>query len=118
MSKSVRVTSCHPDRKHYSKGLCRPCYERQPAKRESYLKRVYGLTLNQYDEMLMAQNGLCAICGGKERNDELLAIDHNHVTGEVRGLLCRLCNASLGGFGDDPNILAKAITYLLKRQHG
>ncbi len=76
--------------------------------------RKYGLTQDSYDALLMAQNGLCAICGvdspGHKRT--VFCVDHDHATNEVRGLLCFNCNVALGHFRDNPEILSKAIIYL------
>lgn len=86
---------------------------------KSQLKNKFGITLDQYNEMLRIQNGLCAICFQPEtvidkRNNKViaLAVDHNHITGEVRGLLCARCNISLGGFQDSPENLKNAALYL------
>lgn len=83
------------------------------------LKRNYGITLVEYNEMLEIQEGLCAICGNPEtsrdhRTKELraLAVDHNHDTGEVRGLLCGDCNTGIGLLQDDIELLLNAIDYL------
>ena len=79
--------------------------------RQSYFKHHYGLTLEQVDEM--ASRG-CAICGTTEwmgRHDGP-HIDHDHSTGEVRGVLCHNCNLALGHFHDDPDLLQAAIDYL------
>ena len=62
--------------------------------RRGALRRAFGLTLEEYDAMLKKQRGKCAICGGKEWRN--LAVDHNHETGAVRGLLCSVCNKNLG----------------------
>lgn len=83
--------------------------------RRSKLKAEYGMTLEQYDNMLEAQGGGCAVCGmispgGKGR----FHVDHNHSTGKVRGLLCHLCNVGLGHFRDDVVTLTNAINYLNK----
>lgn len=81
-------------------------------------QQKYGITSEQYDELLASQGGVCAICGqperSKSRNGHLLklAVDHDHETGTVRGLLCDRCNRGLGFFGDDPERLAAAIAYL------
>jgi hypothetical protein len=57
----------------------------------------YGITQEQYEEMLSEQNGGCAICGITEAtNGRRLAVDHDHQTGEVRGLLCNNCNVAVG----------------------
>jgi hypothetical protein len=89
--------------------------------RKSTLKNQYGITPEEYDLMVIAQNNLCAICGREQaelRNKYVgsptkrLDIDHDHITGEIRGLLCRKCNTGLGLFLEDPVVLAKAIEYL------
>jgi len=82
-------------------------------------KQNYGITLDNYNEMVEEQNGVCAICGQPETAFEKrfnrvrkLSVDHSHETGKVRGLLCGNCNKALGGFKDNINILQKAIDYL------
>lgn len=80
--------------------------------RRSHLKRKFGLTVEQYDEMLAAQGGVCAICGRPPREDIALHVDHDHETGRVRGLTCFGCNNGLGDFGDDPQLLERASAYL------
>lgn len=87
--------------------------------RKSALKRKYGLTLEDYDAMVVAQDGRCAICpatepGGPPDRRGFWHIDHDHMTGRVRGLLCLNCNTSLGRFGDSIEILQRAIDYLEK----
>ena len=74
-------------------------------------KALYGITQDQYDELVKRQNGLCAICSNPP-GKRALHIDHCHDTGQIRGLLCSVCNISLGGFRDDTNLLMKAIEYL------
>ena len=82
--------------------------------RKSKLKRAYGITPLQYDEMFEAQNKSCAICGTKKPGGrtKLFFIDHCHSTGKVRGLLCMRCNTGLGLFMDSKKFLANAISYL------
>ena len=72
--------------------------------------RRYGLTIEQYDQMLFEQSYVCAIC--HKPCSKALAVDHDHKTGAVRGLLCMNCNHGLGKFKDDPNLLMAAIKYL------
>lgn len=82
--------------------------------RNVMLKNNYGITLEQYREMYVAQQGKCAICED-ERPDHGklgLVVDHCHTHGHVRKLLCPLCNKGLGQFKDDVQLLAKAIDYL------
>ena len=87
---------------------------RQRNDRRSYLKRTHGITVAQYDEMLAAQGGVCAICGRPPREDISLHVDHDHATGERRGLLCFRCNNSLGDLSDDPELVANVATYLIE----
>lgn len=80
--------------------------------KQSYLKRKYNLTLQEYDEIFISRNNSCDICGSNVsgRNAH---IDHSHSTGKVRGLLCSCCNTGLGQFKDNPISLQNAITYLM-----
>ena len=84
--------------------------------RRSHLKVKFGITPEDYGQMLAAQGDGCAICGnGRNRNSpsrEYLHIDHDHETGRVRGILCDRCNQVLGHFGDDPALLRRAADYL------
>jgi hypothetical protein len=94
---------------------CRKEYHKtnQIARRWKYQNK-YGITLEDYDEMLSQQNGCCAICGANDPGGpgKRFVVDHNHQTEEVRGLLCNSCNRALGYFQDSPSILSKALNYL------
>ncbi|WP_126315858.1 endonuclease VII domain-containing protein [Mycobacterium neumannii] len=117
--------------------LCMACYQRarrlkqDPAEiRRANLWAKYRITPEQYDLLRATQDYRCAICGrdeikidlnrvgGRPRSDGRplakvpLAVDHDHITGEIRGLLCPSCNAGLGAFGDNPQRLSAAISYL------
>lgn len=84
-------------------------------RRAYQLKKNYGITVEQYDEMLVRQGGGCAICGSTESGDirrPVLHIDHCHETGVIRGLLCMACNNGLGLFSDSPARLQSAAAYL------
>jgi hypothetical protein len=82
--------------------------------------RNYGLTIEQVEQIEKDQNHCCKICGkheslnGKDKrgNRKKLSVDHDHTTGQVRGLLCDSCNPALGGFKDNIESLQKAIDYL------
>lgn len=84
--------------------------------RHGKLRRVYGLQSGQYEAMLAAQDGGCAACGTDEPGALSFCVDHDHATGEVRGLLCNDCNVGLGFFRDSPDRLMAAAAYLLSRQ--
>lgn len=81
-----------------------------PEKRRAQkLRQDYGLTPEQFDSMLRAQGGVCAIC---QESTTDYCIDHCHVTGRVRGILCRPCNVGIGQFRDDAKLLLDAADYV------
>lgn len=81
--------------------------------RSSQMKSVYGITLDQYEQMLADQNYKCAICGiDKCQSGKGFSIDHDHATGAVRGLLCFHCNSAIGKLGDSPERCRAAADYL------
>jgi hypothetical protein len=82
------------------------------ASRMSKVKGAYGITQAEYDRVLALQGGLCAICR-KRSTDRTLAVDHNHQTGVVRGLLCKPCNHDLlGAARESAWLLRRAADYL------
>lgn len=95
---------------------CKACRRRE-AKRHSITK--YGVSIDEFEELKRKQGGGCAVCGrkfGHERGrggqETRLVIDHEHSTGEVRGLLCSRCNTAIGLFEDSVDLLKAAIEYL------
>ena len=95
-------------------------YQKNKDKHKDFvLKRKFGITLDEYNQLLKEQGDVCAICGRKERykhhqNGEIkkLSVDHDHKTGKVRGLVCTNCNAVLGYAQDNLLILIKGVKYL------
>lgn len=82
--------------------------------KDQYLKRKYKISLFEFDQILEKQSGKCAICQiDKRKTGKQFAVDHNHITGRIRGLLCAGCNRSLG-FMNTPEILERAKEYLLE----
>jgi hypothetical protein len=79
--------------------------------RADHLKRAFGLTVAAYEAILAAQGEACAICK-RIQGTGSLHVDHDHATGEIRGLLCFRCNNALGLLGDDADVLQSAIEYL------
>ncbi len=75
---------------------------------------AFGITFKQYNEMLLEQGGVCAICGKVNDNGQRLGVDHNHTTGEIRKLLCRNCNTVIGHCKEDVDILNKVAMYLIR----
>ena len=84
----------------------------EPTYRDSQLRTKYGITLIQYDAMLQVQKGVCAVCCLPSKGKRL-AVDHDHATGIVRGLLCTNCNTMIGHARDTADILLNAVRYLL-----
>ena len=115
---SREATKTHHD-KPESKEKHRQWYNRQyrsQARHLHYMKN-YGISLDQYNDMLNNQNGVCAICKGTQtpsgRNiDAYLAVDHCHKTGKFRGILCRNCNVGIGNLQESKEILLSALKYL------
>lgn len=83
---------------------------------DSTIKRKYGITAKEYYSMYKSQGGVCAICLSKSQGKRKLQVDHSHLTGSVRGLLCINCNTVLGRIKDDKEILQRAIEYLQKTE--
>lgn len=77
---------------------------------DAVLREKFGIGLYQYEALLDQQNGECFLCQKKETRN--LAVDHNHVTGKVRRLLCGPCNQALGLFKDNSNVLKRAAVYV------
>jgi hypothetical protein len=112
--------------------LCRPFKKAETdMNRNSYLFYRYGLRIEDYDELLLRQNGKCAIClhtprerleeentrgGNVPIEERLLAVDHDHLTGNARGLLCWSCNTGLGHFKDNIESMGLAISYLVRHR--
>lgn len=85
--------------------------------RRKHLLKSYGLTVEEYASLLDLQGGVCAVCGKEETERtkgslRRLCVDHDHLTGAVRGLLCNSCNTALGKFNDDRALLVAAVKYL------
>jgi Recombination endonuclease VII len=113
---------CHPERKNYAKGLCILCsaakrYIRviKDQRRTNNLRR-YGITEDEYYKLLSLQGNKCAICGGDSprmgERIKYFSVDHDHNTGEIRGLLCGPCNRGIGLLKDCPVVVGKALDYL------
>ena len=83
---------------------------------DHHYKSRYGITNADFLAKNELQAGLCAICHKPQPNGRRLYVDHNHYTGEVRGLLCRSCNNGIGNFAEDLGLLAAAASYLRQYQ--
>lgn len=107
-------------RNEYQRRYMREYRKNSPEKvRGNELRKKFGIGIEQYDAMLNAQNGVCAICMKPETSTNprtglprRLAVDHCHKQGHIRKLLCQGCNQGLGNFRDDPKLLRAAADYL------
>jgi hypothetical protein len=98
-------------------GYCKPCHNAKGkvtytrlygGTRHYHLQRRYGISATKVDELITEQGGHCAIC----RDGKAEHVDHEHLTGRVRGILCFNCNGGLGQFKDNPDVLKRAVAYL------
>lgn len=98
---------------------CRPCASRRSSnwaaansdqKHDAHLKRTFGIDLVEYNRLLEAQQGVCAVCRQPETSkvSKRLCVHHDHATGKVIALLCRRCNIAMGQLNDDPVLLRRA----------
>lgn len=109
---STRCVNCQ---RNYDSSTKRKEYDKSPkrkiGKQISNLKIKYGISLQEKKQMLSLQSGLCEIC---QRFLKKSCVDHDHITGKIRGLLCLQCNSALGLLKEDSNILQNAINYIKK----
>ena len=104
---------------HNRQSRCKPCRSKDDRQRYyekdrgNYLKRTYGITSEDYDEMYSEQEGCCLICGIHQSElKSRFCVDHDHDTGKVRGLLCNGCNNGIGKLKDNYDLLYRAADYL------
>jgi len=125
--KEQPLTEFHRSGK-YLKSWCRACTAKQTKEwranredtknrysvnRQYHLQKKYGITTKQYDDLLKKQNHRCYICEKHEKEFKTkLSVDHNHITGEIRGLLCNYCNRRLVGRHRDGDLLRKIADYI------
>lgn len=86
--------------------------KRREAQRDYRLRRAYGIDLVRYNYLWQKQDGRCAVCSDDLTLTHQVAVDHDHATGKVRGLLCSNCNVLLGMAQDNEGTLKRAIEYL------
>lgn len=123
IEKSLSEFSIQRKRKDGRRAKCKECLssvaklEYPTKQRNTNLLRQYGISLEDYESLAVSQGNLCKICQNPEtillRGKVMpLAVDHNHTSGKVRGLLCLHCNQGLGHFKDSIELLKNAIQYL------
>lgn len=133
-----KLLSEFPKHKSYKDGIrphcisCRRVYQRTSYHKHKHkrpydyisdkdrkLQRAYGIDYSEYESMLESQNGRCAICKTTDTGKrKAFAVDHNHKTGAVRGLLCSNCNTGIGNLRDNIDLLKEAIAYLEHHTQG
>ncbi len=123
--------ACHKQYKHDLYARDSPARDRALARSKQYrflnpekvktgivnatLRKKYGITLEQYNNMLQQQDNACAVC--KETPvKQRLHVDHNHTTGKVRGLLCQACNTSIGKLKENPELIRALALYVESRK--
>jgi dCMP deaminase len=137
--KPIVCTRCHDPKpsSDFSPGkkICKLCHSSEAKQRnrknpkydkvrQSRNLSKYGITVEEYEELLKKQKGGCAICGAKTSDDRVysirtsrrLCVDHDHILDINRGLLCTRCNMALGLFKEDPNLFLRAVNYLRLHQ--
>lgn len=117
----------HPEKRRESARLsAQRARDERPEETSGYarqwlLLRQYGMTMDDYDKMFSEQNGVCAVCGRKQTHSPAhngyLCVDHDHITGKIRGLLCRKCNMALGHVDDSVHILRNMMEYIISRRY-
>jgi len=116
----IRSSKWHSKNKEYRNEYSRTHYKEHIQEyRHRWINLTYGLSYEDYNQLLQKQSGGCAICGiplklhsGIESEYEVAKVDHCHKTGKVRGLLCHKCNIGLGNFNDNVDLLEKAKKYI------
>jgi hypothetical protein len=123
ISKSISEFNKDRHRKDELRYACRQCNDNRPNKKKenrNHVLRKFGITNQQYEDLYKVQNGLCAICGKPEtsinqHNKMSLAVDHDHKTGIIRGLLCSSCNRRLGTYENTKEIFEDYLSESPKR---
>ena len=102
------------NRERYNSNKLRSAKNNPDSTKNAQLRIKFNITLEQYNHLFYLQNHRCAICKDECKTGRQLAVDHDHKTGKVRGLLCMECNIGLGKFKDSKDRLMKAIEYIIK----
>ncbi len=113
-ARSTAWEKANPERRRLSKQRFQSTPEARMKRKAHHLKKSYGLDRISFENMLSNQGFLCLLCSQvlSKYPDSTTHIDHDHITGRVRGILCRSCNQGIGFLKHDPGILIKAIEYL------
>lgn len=116
LEKDIDEFSKHKSKRDGLRSYCKTCQSRKNRNYKTgdyFLVTRFGINHLDYNSLFNKQEGKCAICGTPQSNiKKSLAVDHDHKTGRIRGLLCSNCNVAIGLFKDDLEVLQKAIIYL------
>ena len=109
-----RYNATHREKRlHYSRNAEKRGGEaRRKRQRHNMLKRLYNISLDDWNKLLDSQGGKCAICSTANPGEQNWRTDHDHKTGKVRGILCNACNSATGLFRDNPTVLNHAARYV------
>ncbi len=119
----IEGVNTYPNNKNYIQSRCKDCHNKHwternkqnydPIKeRDRQLRKNFGITLEEYNELWRLQGGVCAICN--QESDKALHLDHNHKTGKNRGLLCHNCNRALGFLGESLETIMNMLLILME----
>ncbi|MCK9569494.1 endonuclease VII domain-containing protein [Candidatus Pacearchaeota archaeon] len=102
------------------KAAAKAWQDAHPQKRKANRIKKFGITLEEFNQIMQKQGSCCAICGYSDQSNKKFfpMVDHDHVSGKVRGLLCSNCNQAIGKFKDDITIIESAISYLRRNGNG
>lgn len=122
-SKDLSLFNKNKSGKFGKHSICKKCTSERNKYRyangDSYairLKKLYGLSVDEYEQMYKEADGKCQVCGISEQSlNKRLAVDHCHITKKVRGLLCQKCNTALGQLNDNLEIISSLYSYLKER---
>jgi hypothetical protein len=93
---------------------------RKATRRMGHLKSLYGMSIQDFERMMYEQSNLCLICNNEmtvgTRDGRTVNVDHDHDSGDIRGLLCTRCNNGLGCFDDNPDLMIAAAAYVMRYQ--
>lgn len=112
---STKDGRCKKCRRLDAKKRYKPIPRKSAEPRGEFRYRInylYGLSIDRYDDLVIEHVGRCYICGSDDAKNKGICVDHCHETGKIRGLLCRKCNAGMGAFDDQPELIRKVLYYL------
>lgn len=119
LDNAARYRQRHPEKVRQAVAKCRDALKRDPEQYSAYIKdrnflSRYGVTTNQVQDLILSQSGVCGLCKqpfGDQRSKRP-AVDHDHTTGQIRGILHQACNMAIGHLGDNLEGASKAVAYL------